>query len=547
VAAQRFRRTPWPLVIVAVMVLGLAISVIGGYCAHWPWTGFQDNNTVWDWLGLFLLPVAVALLPMWLRFSRRNRLLRYCTLAILATVFAALLFGGYVQQWRWTGFRDRAVLPDDPGPQTATLWDWLTVALLPITVVLVPAWLRSRSTRQASWRIACGMLAAIFAVLIIGGYRLNWTWTGFSGNELWDWLHLLLVPFLLPVALAYAEYEWPRELRLSDADTGPGQQPDSIVDAADHSHHPSITAGKVRTGAVLDLVRLPSTAGPELDLASRPALVATSTSGPEPAPAIPPETGPGTNAAAEHAAVPGPAAPAALRDPDAARTSVIAERPGAVAVASSPPHRWWSRPGALAAATILVVAVMASTGWLLLGPGEPVRTPVPSDTPIGRRLPVTSPSMRTASPNASLPASYRRVHAPAGLTVAIPAGWTVKAAPNLEGERRASDTTTRHRWLQYGGYATANPSQLGRVLRYEKVSKHHNGYLRLELAQVRYGRAPDAVDWEYTYIDGGERHAYGRYWRVGGREYVVYGIAPRAAWPDTRAVLLEVLKTASPQ
>jgi hypothetical protein len=31
-----------------------------------------------------------------------------------------------------------------------------------------------------------------------------WSWTGFSGNTLWDWLHLLLLPLLIPAVVAPA-------------------------------------------------------------------------------------------------------------------------------------------------------------------------------------------------------------------------------------------------------------------------------------------------------------------------------------------------------
>jgi hypothetical protein len=40
-------------------------------------------------------------------------------------------------------------------------------------------------------------------VLVTVGYAFDWEWTGFPGNTLWDWLHLLLVPFVLPVVLAW--------------------------------------------------------------------------------------------------------------------------------------------------------------------------------------------------------------------------------------------------------------------------------------------------------------------------------------------------------
>ncbi len=54
-----------------------------------------------------------------------------------------------------------------------------------------------------------------FAVVAVGGYWLGWAWTGFRDNTLWDWLELLVVPFVLPAVLAYlstlpAEVDQPR-------------------------------------------------------------------------------------------------------------------------------------------------------------------------------------------------------------------------------------------------------------------------------------------------------------------------------------------------
>jgi hypothetical protein len=47
------------------------------------------------------------------------------------------------------------------------------------------------------------VLIIAFVVLVTAGYGFRWRWTGFPGNTLWDWMHLLLVPFVLPVALAW--------------------------------------------------------------------------------------------------------------------------------------------------------------------------------------------------------------------------------------------------------------------------------------------------------------------------------------------------------
>jgi len=53
----------------------------------------------------------------------------------------------------------------------------------------------------------------LFVVLVLGGYVLGWAWTGFRGNTLWDWLELLVVPFVLPVVLLQLSRE---EERLTD-------------------------------------------------------------------------------------------------------------------------------------------------------------------------------------------------------------------------------------------------------------------------------------------------------------------------------------------
>jgi hypothetical protein len=98
----------------------LVLSLVGGYGLHWKWTGFSENGSVWDWLNLCLLPIALAFVPLAFEFSTR----------------ALLAIGG--------------------------------------------------------------TFAVVMAVLIIGGYGFGWTWTGFPGNTLWDWLHLLLVPVALP-------------------------------------------------------------------------------------------------------------------------------------------------------------------------------------------------------------------------------------------------------------------------------------------------------------------------------------------------------------
>ena len=48
-------------------------------------------------------------------------------------------------------------------------------------------------------------IIALTVTILIGGYRLNWAWTGFTGDKetyktLYDWMQLLFIPAVLAVA-----------------------------------------------------------------------------------------------------------------------------------------------------------------------------------------------------------------------------------------------------------------------------------------------------------------------------------------------------------
>jgi hypothetical protein len=174
------------------VILALGVGIVGGYAAHWSWTGFGDNDHLWDWLQLLLLPVAFAAVPVWLRHrermdARRRRLLALCLLA-----FAGLVLAGYLVPMAWTGF---------PGN---TVWDWLQLAVLPVVVVAAPLWGEVSGRLRAHHRAALWLVPAAFALFVIGGYAFGWSFTGFRGNTLWDWLQLLLVPLVLPLILVPA-------------------------------------------------------------------------------------------------------------------------------------------------------------------------------------------------------------------------------------------------------------------------------------------------------------------------------------------------------
>jgi len=193
----------------------LLVLLWGGYVRNWEWTGFPGNEQLWDWLRLLLLPMVVATIPLWLRhreyISRRRRRV-YLAGAAAFPVFVA---AGYLVPLNWTGF---------PGN---TLWNWLGLILLPVAVAsarFLPSaarWLRN--SRGA----AAGVVAAAagWVLSIVGGYEWHWTWTGYQGNTLWDWLQLLLLPLLVPTLLMPAVVRWVSD----NAPVQPGQRPQRYV------------------------------------------------------------------------------------------------------------------------------------------------------------------------------------------------------------------------------------------------------------------------------------------------------------------------------
>jgi hypothetical protein len=184
-------------------IAGLAVLLWGGYARHWGWTGFGDNDHLWDWLKLLALPLALALLPVWLRGRDRMgpRRRRLSGLALVA--FFVLVVAGYVVPLLWTGFVGN------------TLWDWLNLLVLPAAAATVVFWHEGRSELRPPHRLLLGVVALALAVAILGGYLLDWSWTGFSGKALWDWLTLLIAPLVLPTVLLPVAAAWVAEEELA--------------------------------------------------------------------------------------------------------------------------------------------------------------------------------------------------------------------------------------------------------------------------------------------------------------------------------------------
>jgi hypothetical protein len=173
-------------------VVAALVVVSGGYLGGWQWTGFRGNEQVWDWLQLLLLPVAFATLPLWLRYANRIGRARRLAYGVAVAGFAVFVVVGYAVPLDWTGFGGH------------DLWDWLTLLLLPAMLITVQTWSSTTRTVRLHHQVAIGALGTAWILTVIGGYAWAWTWTGYQGNTLWDWLALLLLPLIFPTILAPA-------------------------------------------------------------------------------------------------------------------------------------------------------------------------------------------------------------------------------------------------------------------------------------------------------------------------------------------------------
>ena len=185
------------------LAAALLVALWGGYARGWQWTGLQANGQLWDWLNLLLLPVVIGTIPLWIQHRDYISRSRRVTYGVIIVAWTGFVIAGYLVPLNWTGFSGH------------TLWDWFELLLLPaglaatmaLTSMRVPLSKVLRSLRPYQAGIMAA-LAAGWIATVIGGYALRWTWTGYAGNTLWDWLQLLLLPLLFPTILLPALLKW---------------------------------------------------------------------------------------------------------------------------------------------------------------------------------------------------------------------------------------------------------------------------------------------------------------------------------------------------
>jgi len=107
-------------------------------------------------------------------------------LVVGVVVFAVFVTASYLFDWTWTGF-----------PENPTVWDWLNLLIRPVALTAATIWFTSHPNWRREWTMPLVVGVVVFVLFVVAADIYYWTWTGFPGNRLWDWLNLLLLPVVL--------------------------------------------------------------------------------------------------------------------------------------------------------------------------------------------------------------------------------------------------------------------------------------------------------------------------------------------------------------
>src|SRR5581483_9727415 len=162
-AVRELKWWTWKKVLVVAVVV-LVILEIGSYAFNWTWTGFKGNDTVWAYLQLLLLPIALAAVPIWIMAEDAQRRVWLSQLKIVLVaaivILLVLLIGSYAFNWTWTGFK-----------ANGNLWAWLSLFLVTIIVAVLPIWY---SGRQSSGSDSTGEPQLVQQSPSVPTYQQDW-------------------------------------------------------------------------------------------------------------------------------------------------------------------------------------------------------------------------------------------------------------------------------------------------------------------------------------------------------------------------------------
>jgi Pentapeptide repeats (8 copies) len=85
---------------------------------------------------LFIFPIVLAVATIWITTQPRWHVEWTVVLVLVLAVFMVLVVGGYFWGWTWTGF-DKHIDPNKQSVPAKTLWDWITLLLVPLILLAV--------------------------------------------------------------------------------------------------------------------------------------------------------------------------------------------------------------------------------------------------------------------------------------------------------------------------------------------------------------------------------------------------------------------------
>lgn len=201
------------------------------------------------------------------------------------------------------------------------------------------------------------------------------------------------------------------------------------------------------------------------------------------------------------------------------------------------------------------LAVAGGLGTLLLlttnkAPHRPQEAAQPAPVVIVTEPPTTSTTTwttRSSTTTTTTSESVQKVAGQAGMSTAIPPGWSVHTCQSGNGCEQSDDPTDSGRFLRFGG----SPSPAGDLTsvqaKYEQdFGRNRTGYQRFTLQPGSFHGYP-SVEWEFEWTSSGvRRHVHVLYWRAGGADNFVYASSTVDGWATTSGIYDDMVTYATP-
>jgi hypothetical protein len=195
----------------SVVAVAALVVLWGGYRLGWSWTGFHDNGQLWNWLQILLLPVALGTIPLWIQdrdYISRPRRVAYGVVIVAWT--GLVIAGSLIPSLNWTGFQDQTLwswLDLLLLPVAVTT----TMALTSSRIRSSKARSLRPYQKGLIVALAVGWIVTLIGGYLLHWRWTGYAppkLTGYTPHKLWDWVDLLLAPLVVPTILLPALLKW---------------------------------------------------------------------------------------------------------------------------------------------------------------------------------------------------------------------------------------------------------------------------------------------------------------------------------------------------